>query len=293
MFRKEDDFKAFQRVMVEAHERQPIRILSYCVLSNHWHFVVWPEQDGQLTDFFRWLAHTHAMRWRVSRRTVGYGPLYQGRFKSFPVQCDDHLLSLLRMSSEILCRRGSSSGRSFALEQSVVEGARRQGGQGVAIALAGAADGELDGSRQLSSNREGIRPSAGEPRQRTTLRRGRLGDANCKPTGLAAHGSSGRPAPQSGSRYGRDDKPVPGAWWRCQTQEDLKPPRSPPREAVTSCVLVSIAGGNELRPGFRPDGLSNGCLIATTDGSTAWAVLRTSSSSRGRSPAARWTVATV
>jgi putative transposase len=96
LFRKEVDFEAFQRVMVEAHQRQPIRVLSYCVLSNHWHFVVWPEQDGQLTDFFRWLAHTHAMRWRVSHRTVGYGRLYQGRFKSFPVQCDDHLLSLLR-----------------------------------------------------------------------------------------------------------------------------------------------------------------------------------------------------
>ncbi len=65
-------------------------------LSNHWHFVVSPEGDGQLTEFFRRLAHTHAMRWRVSHRTVGYGHLYQGRFKSFPVQSDDHLLSLLR-----------------------------------------------------------------------------------------------------------------------------------------------------------------------------------------------------
>jgi putative transposase len=96
LFRTDADFEAFQRVMVEAHERHPIRILSYCLLSNHWHFVVWPEQDGQVTDFFRWLAHTHAMRWRVSHRTVGYGHLYQGRFRSFPVQSDDHLLTLLR-----------------------------------------------------------------------------------------------------------------------------------------------------------------------------------------------------
>jgi putative transposase len=96
MFRKEADFSAFERVMVEAHQRQPIRILSYCVLSNHWHFIVWPEQDGQLTDCSRRLAHRHAMRWRVSHRTVGYGHLYQGRFKSFPVQSDGHLLSLLR-----------------------------------------------------------------------------------------------------------------------------------------------------------------------------------------------------
>jgi len=82
--------------MIEAHDRHPIRILSYCVLSNHWHFVVWPEEDGQLTGFFRWLAHTHAMRFRVSHRTVGFGHLYQGRFKSFPVQSDEHLLTVLR-----------------------------------------------------------------------------------------------------------------------------------------------------------------------------------------------------
>jgi putative transposase len=36
MFRKDADFEAFERVMVEAHRRQPIRVLSYCVMSNHW-----------------------------------------------------------------------------------------------------------------------------------------------------------------------------------------------------------------------------------------------------------------
>src|SRR5579875_796141 len=82
--------------MVEAHRRHSIRVLAYCVLSNHWHFVVWPETDGQVTAFFRWLAHTHAMRWRVTHRTVGHGHLYQGRFKSFPVQSDEHLLTVLR-----------------------------------------------------------------------------------------------------------------------------------------------------------------------------------------------------
>ena len=96
MFRKDVDFETFERVVVEAHQREPIRILSYCVMSNHWHFVVWPEHCGQLTDFFRRLSRTHAVRWRVSRRTVGYGHLQQGRFKSFPVQSDDDLLSVLR-----------------------------------------------------------------------------------------------------------------------------------------------------------------------------------------------------
>jgi putative transposase len=96
MFRRDADYDAFQRIMLDAYQRHPIRILSYCVLASHWHFVVWPRKDGQLTDFFRWLTHTHAMRWRVSHHTVGYGHLYQGRFKSFPIQRDDHLLTACR-----------------------------------------------------------------------------------------------------------------------------------------------------------------------------------------------------
>ena len=96
LFKKDADFEAFQRVILEAQRRFPVRILAYCIMSNHWHFVPWPDKDGQLTDFFRWLANTHAMRWRVSHHTVGYGHLYRGRFKSVPVQDDPHLLTLCR-----------------------------------------------------------------------------------------------------------------------------------------------------------------------------------------------------
>lgn len=96
MFRGESDFLAFDRVMRQAQERFPIRILCFCVMPNHWHFVVWPKEDGEVTDFFRWLTHTHAMRWRVSHRNVGHGHVYQGRFKSFPVQEDGHFLTLCR-----------------------------------------------------------------------------------------------------------------------------------------------------------------------------------------------------
>jgi putative transposase len=96
MFRREADFAAFERIMVEAAERHPMRILAWCVMPTHWHFVVWPREEGQLSGFFRWLAHTHAMRWRVSHHTVGYGHLYQGRFKSFAVQRDEHVRTVCR-----------------------------------------------------------------------------------------------------------------------------------------------------------------------------------------------------
>jgi putative transposase len=96
LFQKPADYEAFERVLVEAQEKYPTRLLAYCLMSNHWHLVLWPNGDRQLTDFVRWLTHTHAMRWHAHYQTEGTGHLYQGRFKSFPVEADDHLLTVLR-----------------------------------------------------------------------------------------------------------------------------------------------------------------------------------------------------
>ncbi len=54
--------------------------------------IVEPKREGDVTAFFKWLTNTHAVRWRVAHRTIGYGAIYQGRFRSFPVQ-PDHLLT--------------------------------------------------------------------------------------------------------------------------------------------------------------------------------------------------------
>src|SRR5262249_21955610 len=96
LFRNDGDFDAFERILIEAHVRFDLRICAHYILHNHSHFAPWPSADGQLTDFFRWLTHTHAMRWRVAHHSVGYGPLYQGRFKSFPVEQDDDFLLVCR-----------------------------------------------------------------------------------------------------------------------------------------------------------------------------------------------------
>ena len=96
LFEKREDFEAFERVLLEAFEREKLPILAYCVMSNHWHFVVQPRTDQQLTDFFRWLTHTHTMRWHAHYQTQGTGHLYQGRFKVFPIEEDEHLLAVLR-----------------------------------------------------------------------------------------------------------------------------------------------------------------------------------------------------
>lgn len=96
LFAQDEDYRAFERVLMEAGERVEMRLLAYCVMPNHWHLVVWPHADGELSAFLRWLTMTHTQRWHASHHTVGSGHLYQGRFKSFPVQTDEHFLTVCR-----------------------------------------------------------------------------------------------------------------------------------------------------------------------------------------------------
>ncbi len=95
IFGKEADYAAFERVMCETLTRKPMRILGYAIMPNHWHLVLWPEADGQLGAFMQRLTTSHVRRWHLHRGTVGNGHLYQGTYKSFPIENDDHLLTAL------------------------------------------------------------------------------------------------------------------------------------------------------------------------------------------------------
>jgi putative transposase len=97
IFHKDADYEAFERILAEALDHVPgMRLLAYCLMPNHWHLVLWPRKDGELSDFGHWLTLTHTQRWHAHYRDVGSGHLYQGRFKSFPIQADDHFLTVCR-----------------------------------------------------------------------------------------------------------------------------------------------------------------------------------------------------
>src|SRR6516162_7022302 len=76
------------------------------LMPNRWHLVLWPRADGDLSEYLRWLRVTHAQRWHAHYHTSGSGALYQGRFKSFPVEEDDHLLAACRYVERNALRAG-------------------------------------------------------------------------------------------------------------------------------------------------------------------------------------------
>jgi putative transposase len=94
VFHKDDDFAAFLRLIGDAHERLAMRVLAYCLLNNHFHLVLWPHGDGDLSRWMQWLLTAHVRRYH--RHYHGSGHVWQGRFKAFPIQQDEHLLTVLR-----------------------------------------------------------------------------------------------------------------------------------------------------------------------------------------------------
>jgi len=96
IFKKPQDYEAFERILAEGVERYSPRLLAYCLMPNHWHLLVWPEEDEVLSRFMAWITLTHTQRWHAHRHSAGTGHVYQGRFKSFPVQEDDHFYSVGR-----------------------------------------------------------------------------------------------------------------------------------------------------------------------------------------------------
>src|SRR5687767_6681849 len=87
IFFTDADYAAFERVLKQALERHrgAVELFDYIIMPNHWHLVLRPREDRELSEFMRWLTVTHTVRWHGFHQSHGQGHLYQGRFKSFPV----------------------------------------------------------------------------------------------------------------------------------------------------------------------------------------------------------------
>lgn len=96
LFYDPSDYEAFLRLLGETVRRFELPLLSYCIMPNHWHLVVRPATHSQLSRSLHWLTCTHAVRWCRVHERKGPGPVYQGRFKSIPVEAGRPLMRVCR-----------------------------------------------------------------------------------------------------------------------------------------------------------------------------------------------------
>ena len=96
LFRTETHYRDFLAILEETLAVVPMRILAYCLMPNHWHLVLYPRADGDLARFLQRVTLTHTQRYHARTRTLGYGHLYQGRYKSLAVQRGGPFLTLVR-----------------------------------------------------------------------------------------------------------------------------------------------------------------------------------------------------
>jgi putative transposase len=96
LFHKPADFRAYLGVLAEGLKRYPVELLCYCLMDNHWHLVLRPRKADALGRLMGWVGVTHVRRHHEHYHSRGGGHLYQGRFKSFPVQDDRHFLTVCR-----------------------------------------------------------------------------------------------------------------------------------------------------------------------------------------------------
>lgn len=63
VFHKHEDYAAFLRLLALACERIPMRLLAWCLMPNHFHLLLWPLGDGDLSRFMQWLTTSHVRRY--------------------------------------------------------------------------------------------------------------------------------------------------------------------------------------------------------------------------------------
>lgn len=73
-------------------------------MPNHIRLVFWPRRDGDLNRWMQWLMTMYVRRFQEHYKSSGH--VWQGRFKAFPIQEDDHLLTVLRYVERNLVRAG-------------------------------------------------------------------------------------------------------------------------------------------------------------------------------------------
>ena len=94
VFHKDGDYRGFIGLMEKAKTSHQVKVLAFCLMPSHFHFLLQPQAAGDLSKWMQWLMTSHVRRYHRHYGTSGH--VWQGRYKSFIVQEDGHLLAVVR-----------------------------------------------------------------------------------------------------------------------------------------------------------------------------------------------------
>lgn len=86
------DYSKFLKRTKECAKKYAIDILCYCLMPNHYHFLLRQTSNTSIAVFMNAVQLGHAKFFNTKYQRVG--PLFQGRFKAKPIETDEYLLHL-------------------------------------------------------------------------------------------------------------------------------------------------------------------------------------------------------
>ena len=93
LFHNESYFEAFLKTLGEAHQRFAVQVLSYCLMSNHYHLLL-KTPEANLGRAMRHINGVYTQRHNRMKKTDG--SLFRGRYKAICIEEDRYQLQLSR-----------------------------------------------------------------------------------------------------------------------------------------------------------------------------------------------------
>jgi putative transposase len=94
VFKDPEDYRSYLSHLSRFKRQFPCRCFHFCLMPNHVHLLMQSNSLDNLTALMRRVQQAYQFHWRRRYELVGH--LWQGRFKSLPIEEDPYLLECAR-----------------------------------------------------------------------------------------------------------------------------------------------------------------------------------------------------
>ena len=94
LFSDQEGYETFISILSTSQKKFRMKICAYCLMPNHWHLALWPDESNQVSIFIHYATTLHVKVW--NKRWKSNGHIYQGRFKSRVIENTNYYYNLVK-----------------------------------------------------------------------------------------------------------------------------------------------------------------------------------------------------